>query len=92
MALSPQDRKFYDSKLNWNGFVTLLVTTVICGAILVPAFLYVQDYEAHTTGGWSVATAGRLAFVGMILGSVLSALMFGLARFYLWMGWLPRRR
>jgi ABC-type uncharacterized transport system permease subunit len=34
----------------------------------------------------------NLALNGMMLGCIVSILMFFLARFYLWMGWLPRRR
>jgi hypothetical protein len=34
----------------------------------------------------------ELSLIGVMLGTIVSLVMFFLARFYLWMGWLPRRR
>ena len=92
MALSPQDRAFYEEKLGWTGFLYLLGATVIVGAIIWPVLLYLQDYSAGQTSKWSFSVVRNLAISGMLLGCVVSLVMFFLARFYLWLGWLPRRR
>jgi len=92
MALSPQDRAFYEEKLGWTGFIYLLISTAIMGAIIWPVLLYAQDYSAGQTGKWTFSVVRNLAFIGMMLGCIVSIVMFLLARLYLWMGWLPRRR
>jgi hypothetical protein len=92
MALTPQDAAFYNEKLGWRGFIYLLIATVLFGAFIWPVLLYVQDYSAGKTGDWSFVVVRNLALNGMMLGCIVSILMFFLARFYLWMGWLPRRR
>jgi hypothetical protein len=92
MALSPQDRAFYDAKLNWHGFLYLLAATMIFGAIAWPGILYVQDYSSGAAGHWNFTVVRNLALCGLMMGCAMSVIMFFLARFYLWMGWLPRRR
>lgn len=92
MALSPQDRAFYEEKLGWKGFIYLFIATVITGALACPVLLYVQDYAGGHAASWNFAVAENVAIVGMLLGTALSVIMFFLARFYLWLGWLPRRR
>jgi hypothetical protein len=54
--------------------------------------LFLQDYFNGVKTPWSWTLALALALSGMGLGIVVSVLMYLLARFYLWMGWLPRRR
>jgi hypothetical protein len=92
MALSPEDRAFYEEKLGWRGFIYLFIATVVVGAISWPVVLYIQDASAGQTGSWSFTVVRNVALSGMLLGVVVSLFMFVLARFYLWLGWLPRRR
>ncbi len=92
MALSPQDRAFYEEKLGWKGFLYLLLATVIMGAVIWPLLLYLQDYSAGLAGKWNFAIVRDISLSGMMLACVVSFVMYALARFYLWMGWLPRRR
>jgi hypothetical protein len=92
MALSPQDQAFYDEKLGWKGFLYLLAATMLVGAISWPTVLYLQDSAAGNTGKWDFHVVVQLALSGMLLGTIVSLLMFCLARVYLTLGWLPRRR
>jgi hypothetical protein len=92
MALSPQDRAFYEEKLGWKGFGYLFVATVVTGAIACPLVLYIQDYSIGRAASWNFGILTNVAISGMLLGMALSVIMFFLARFYLWLGWLPRRR
>ena len=92
MALTPQDRAYYESRLGWKGGLYLLGVTVIMGGVLWPTLLFLQDYFNGVKTPWSWALAFALALSGMGLGVVVSMMMYLLARFYLWMGWLPRRR
>ena len=92
MALSPQDRAFYEEKLGWKGFIYLFVATVATGAVACPALLYIQDYSNGHAGSWTFKVVTNVAIIGILLGMALSVILFFLARFYLWLGWLPRRR
>jgi hypothetical protein len=92
MALSPEDRAYYEEKLNWKGYVWLWGVTVIVGAIIWPLLIYIQDASAGQTGKWSAEVVGQLAFCGALMGTTMSVIMYLIARFYLWMGWLPSRR
>ncbi|MCE0483843.1 MAG: hypothetical protein LV479_06365 [Methylacidiphilales bacterium] len=92
MALSRQDRAFYEEKLSWKSLLTLFGLTIGIGIVLWPALFYVQDWSAGQTSGWTLQHALGLAFNGAMFGMVVSALMYLLFRFFLWMGWLPARR
>ena len=92
MALTPQDRAFYQEKLGWLGFLYLLIVTVLVGAVMWPALLYLQDYLNGQAGRWNFKIVFNVAISGMLLGCVVSVIMFALARLYLRLGWLPRRR
>ena len=92
MALSDRDRAFYQERLGWKGFAYLFGVTVIMGGVLWPTLLFLQDYASGEKSAWNLKVAAELGVSGMVLGSVVALLMFCLARFYLWMGWLPRRR
>jgi hypothetical protein len=92
MALTPEDRAFYEEKLGLKGLLYLLIATVLVGAIAWPLLFYVQDYSTGQTSKWSFLVVRDFAFTGAMFGSILAAIMFAAARFYLWMGWLPRRR
>jgi len=91
MALSPQDKLFYEEKLGWRGFLYLLIATMVMGALLWPGILYLEDYSSGLAGKWTFVTVRDLAVSGILLGCIVTMIMFALARFYLWMGWLPRR-
>jgi hypothetical protein len=92
MALSPQDRAFYEEKLNWKSFFYLLASTVGIGTVIWPLMLFVQDWSAGLAADWTVQRALGLSFDGFMFGLVVSAIMYLLFRFFLWMGWLPSRR
>ena len=92
MALSPQDKLFYEEKLGWKSFGFLFAETVIIGAIAWPTLLYVQDWSDGQTDKWSVNVAYDLAVIGFLLGSVVSVIMYLIFKFFLEMGWLPKRR
>jgi hypothetical protein len=92
MALSPQDQAFYEEKLGWKGFLYLLGATMLSGAVSWPIVLYAQDYAVGMTSKWNFHMVFQLAMSGMLLGTVVSMLMYCLARVYLKFGWLPRRR
>jgi hypothetical protein len=92
MALTPEDRAFYEEKLGWKGYVYLWALTTVVGAIIWPLLLYIQDASAGQTSKWSSTVVGQLAFCGALMGTTMSVIMYLIARFYLWMGWLPSRR
>jgi hypothetical protein len=92
MALSPQDKAFYEEKLGWKSFGYLFAATVIFGAIAWPVLLYVQDWSIGQTGTWTSTVVINLAAKGFLLGMVVSTVMYLIFKFFLEMGWLPRRR
>ena len=92
MALTPEDRAYYEERLGWRGFLYLFIATVVTGSIACPALLYAQDSSNGQTASWTSKVVMNLAIIGMLAGTALSVIMFFLARFYLWLGWLPRRR
>jgi len=92
MALSPQDRAFYEEKLNWKSFFYLLGATVGIGAVVWPLMFFLQDWSAGRAADWTIQQVLNLAFDGFTFGLVVSALMYLLFRFFLWMNWLPSRR
>jgi xanthine/uracil permease len=92
MALTPEDRAYYEQKLGWNGYLCLLAATMTVGAIAMPLLLYIQDWSDGETSKWSFTVVRNLVLNGVMLGTIVSLVMFVLARFYLWLGWLPRRR
>ena len=92
MALSPQDKAFYEEKLGWKSFGYLWGATVILGAIIWPLLLYLQDRSAGQTDKWTFNTVYDLAIMGFLLGTVVSVVMYLIFKFFLSMEWLPRRR
>jgi len=92
MALSPQDRAFYKEKLGWKALIYLLVATIIMGSVIWPLMLFLLDWSAGQGGKWTLAIAWNMAIANFPLALVVSAIMWSIAQFYLYMGWLPSRR
>jgi hypothetical protein len=92
MALSPQDNLFYEEKLGWKSFGLLFLATVVIGAIAWPLLLYIQDWSNGQTSKWSTNVVCNLAIMGFLLGTVVSVVMYLIFKFFLEMGWLPKRR
>ena len=92
MALSQQDKEFYEEKLALNSFGYLFAATVIIGAIAWPLLLYIEDLSNGQTDTWSLKVALNLSIIGFLLGSVVSVIMYLIFKFLLEVGWLPKRR
>jgi hypothetical protein len=91
MALSKQDQAFYEEKLSLKTFGILFGATVLLGAIIWPAMLYIQDLSSGQTSKWTVNVVFDLAIMGFLLGSVVAVVLYLLFKFLLEMGWLPSR-
>lgn len=92
MALSPQDKLFYEEKLGLKSFGRLFLATVVIGAISWPLLIYIQDWSNGDTSKWSGNVVYDLSIMGFLLGSVVSVLMYLAFKFLLEVGWLPKRR
>jgi len=92
MALSEQDKVFYQEKLGWKSFGYLFAATVGIGAVAWPLLLYVQDSMNGDTSKWSFNVVYNLAVIGFLLGMVVSVIMYLIFKFFLEMEWLPKRR
>jgi len=92
MALSPQDKAFYQEKLGWKSFGYLLAVTVIIGAIAWPLLAFIQDWSDGNTSKWNANQVFDLMVFGSLLGMVVSAVMYLIFKFFLEMEWLPKRR
>ncbi len=92
MALSPLDKAFYEEKLNWKSCAYLFASTCGIGAVAWPLLLFLQDWSIGRAGDWNLNQVFGVALTGIMFGMVVSAIMYLLFRFFLWMEWLPRRR
>jgi len=92
MALSPQDKAFYEEKLGLKSFGFLLLATAGVGAISWPVLIYLQDSIDGDTSKWSMNVAYNLAVMGFLLGTVVSVILYLLFKFFLEMEWLPKPR
>ncbi len=92
MALSAQDKAFYEEKLSYKSIGYLFGATTILGAIMWPLLLYLQDWSMGQTSKWSTNVVYDLAVMGFLLGSVVAVVMYLAFKFLLSMGWLPSRR
>jgi len=92
MALSKKDQAFYEEKLGVKTFSYLFLYTGLTGAIAMPAFLYLQDLQAGTTGTWSVRVVINLAEEGLMLGCAVAVIMYLAFKLLLQLGWLPSRQ
>jgi hypothetical protein len=88
MALSKQDQAFYEEKLGYRTIYFLFGWTCLTGAILFPAVTYVQVGDTKT---FTTNVACDLAIEGLLLGSVVAAVLYLAFKFLLSMGWLPAR-
>jgi hypothetical protein len=92
MPLSPQDQAFYEEKLSMKNLYYLFGATILMGAIVWPALMYLQDASSGLGARWTLSIAFDWSLIGMMLGSVVSVVMFLGFKFLLTMGWLPARR
>lgn len=92
MALSPQDKAYWEDKLGWKGFVLLLAGTIFMGCLIGPIFLFTLDWSSGHTGKWTWAIALDIAQSNFMLALLVATIMWCLGRLYLWMEWLPSRR
>lgn len=92
MALSPQDKAFYEQKLSMGSFGPVAGATIAVGAIVWPAMLFVMDWSNGHADKWTSSIAFSLCMMGLMLGSVVSVIMYLGFKFLLEMGWLPARR
>jgi hypothetical protein len=92
MALSPRDQAFYKEKLGWKSFFYLFIATLTVGVVLWPLMLFLLDWSSGRAGEWTFSAAWNLALANVPLAMVVSSVMWLVAQFYLWMGWLPARR
>jgi hypothetical protein len=92
MALSPQDKSFYEEKLSFKSIGSLFGLTTVIGGIMWPSLIYLQDLSVGQTGKWTFNVAFDLFVMGFLLGSVVATVMYLVFKFLLEMGWLPARR
>ena len=91
MALSKNDKAFYEEKLNYKSIGYLFGATTLVGAISWPLLLYMQDWSSGDTSIWSTTVVYNLAVMGFLLGSVVAVVMYLAFKGLLQMGWLPSR-
>ena len=92
MALSKQDRDFYEEKMSWKALGYLFIWTTVVGTVGWPLLLYIQDASAGLTGRWTLNIALEWASIGFMLGTVVAVFVYLGFKFFLAMGWLPSRR
>lgn len=92
MALSPQDKAYYEEKLAWKGCIILVVSTVVLGAVAWPILIYLQQMSDTPKSAWTTDLALHASANGAALGMLVSAVMYLTFRILLAQGWLPRRR
>jgi hypothetical protein len=92
MALSKQDRNFYQEKLGWKSFGVLFTTTVIVGAVMTPIMIFMLDWSQGQAGKWSISMAIDVSMIGFCLGVIMAVILYFFFKFLLSMGWLPSRR
>jgi hypothetical protein len=92
MALSVSDKAYYEEKLSLKNFYYLLGVTIIMAGIVWPLLLFVQDALSGLSSRWNLSIAMDWSMIGMMLGTIVSLLMYLGFKFLLSMGWLPSRR
>ena len=92
MALSARDKEFYEEKLSIKNFYYLLGVTIIIGGFLWPILFYVQDLMSGLSARWTFNVAFDWSMIGMMLGTLVSTVMYLGFKFLLSMEWLPSRR
>jgi hypothetical protein len=91
MALSKKDQEFYEEKLSLKMAGYLILYTALLGAVAVPTALYILDFAAGTTGGWSFSRVTAVAEVGAMFGCIIAVVMYLAFKLLLQVGWLPSR-
>jgi len=91
MALTPQDKAYWEDKLGWKGFVYLLVGTVSIGCFIGPLFLYLVSWMNGHADQWSWALALEISESNFMLALLVAIMVWCIGRLYLWMEWLPSR-
>jgi uncharacterized membrane protein len=92
MALTKQDEKFYEERLNWRSYGYVALATAIVGAIAWPCALYFLDWSNGQAGSWTFNIIFNDIVFGCMLGVVMSVVLYLFFKFLLAMGWLPSRR
>ena len=92
MALSKQDRAFYEEKLGFKTIGYLFGATMLIGGVMWPLLLFIQDYAAGLASRWTFNVAFDWSMIGLMVGSIVAAMMYLAFKFLLAMGWLPSRR
>jgi len=92
MALSTLDRAYYKEKLGWKTLLYLFLATVVMGSVIWPLMLFLSDWSSGHADEWTWEIAWKMAATNIPLATVISTIMWLIAQFYLWMGWLPSRR
>ena len=92
MALSAQDKAFYEEKLSMKNLYYLMGATIAMGGVMWPLLLYIQDVSDGVAARWTLNVALDWSIIGMLLGSVVGVLMYLAFKFLLSMEWLPSRR
>jgi hypothetical protein len=92
MALSAQDKAFYEEKLTIKSFAYLYTATVLIGVTACPLLMYVQDHMDGLDARWNGAYFFHTVAVGFVLGTVVSAALYVALVVLLQLGWLPSRR
>jgi hypothetical protein len=92
MALSPEDRGYYERKLELSSFKNVVGVIVGCGTLAFPLLMFIQDVAIGKTEKWGVQVVVNLSFMGFMLGFMTSVAIYLIFKFLLEMGWLPSRR
>ena len=92
MALSPQDKEFYEQRLSLGSFGYVAGATVAVGTIGWPLLFFVQDWSHGLAGRWTWNVTFDWCAMGFLIGSTVSVFMYLFFKFLLEMGWLPARR
>jgi hypothetical protein len=92
MALSPQDREFYEEKLSMKSFGYVIGSTILLGSVAWPLMNFTQDWSNGLAGRWNGNIVFDFAAIGFLLGLVVSVVLYLGFKFLLEVGWLPSRR
>ena len=92
MALSAQDKEFYEQKLSMGSFGYVAGATTLVGTIGWPILFFVQDWSVGLAGRWDFKVALNWCAMGFLIGLTVSVFLYLFFKFLLEMEWLPARR
>jgi hypothetical protein len=92
MALSAQDKAFYEEKLALNSYGYIFGFTVLIGVIGWPLLFFIQDAMLGLGSRWTASIVFDYSVIGGLLGSVVGIAMYLFFKMLLELGWLPKRR